>query len=379
MPFISHLAILHLMQIEKLLPSDLQAIAQKVIQGERINEQECLLLYQKASLPELGILARVVRVRINSENVFFNRNIHLEPTNICVNRCKFCSYRRTEGESGSWDWSIEEVFQKLDELREREFNEIHIVGGVHPNKDFTYYQDLIGGIHKRFPSIHIKAFTAEELCKMAQQSKQTVKKVLLCLKQLGLDSLPGGGAEILNDDVRKQVCGDKINSESWLSVHKSAHEMGIPSNATMLYGHVENYEHRVEHLSKLRQLQDKTNSFNAFIPLKFRNGNNALSHLSEVSAIEDLRNMAICRIFLDNIPHLKAYWVMLGKELAQLALSFGADDIDGTIGDSTKIYSLAGVEDKSPTMSVEELCNMVRQAGFKPVERDSLYRIIKHY
>ncbi|MGL5913624.1 MAG: radical SAM protein, partial [Bacteroidales bacterium] len=312
-------------------------------------------------------------------NVFFNRNIHLEPTNICVNRCKFCSYRRTEGENGSWDWSIEEVFQKLDELREREFNEIHIVGGVHPNKDFTYYQDLIGGIHNRFPSIHIKAFTAEELCKMAQQSKQTVKEVLLCLKQLGLDSLPGGGAEILNDDVRKQVCGDKINSESWLSVHKSAHEMGIPSNATMLYGHVENYEHRVEHLSKLRQLQDKTNGFNAFIPLKFRNGNNALSHLSEVSAIEDLRNMAICRIFLDNIPHLKAYWVMLGKELAQLALSFGADDIDGTIGDSTKIYSLAGVEDKSPTMSVEELCNMVRQAGFKPVERDSLYRIIKHY
>ncbi|MGL4364204.1 MAG: aminofutalosine synthase MqnE [Bacteroidales bacterium] len=364
---------------EKLLSPYLQTIAYKVINEQRIDEQDALLLFQNASLPELGILANIIRTRFNGKNVFFNRNIHLEPTNICVNRCKFCSYRREEGESGSWDWSLEEALKQLELVNEEEFNEIHIVGGVHPNKDFSYYQNLISEVRKRFSSVHIKAFTAEELCKMSEQNNTSVFEVLKSLQKLGLNSIPGGGAEILNDDLRKEICAEKINSEQWLEVHRIAHEMGISSNATMLYGHIENYTHRVEHLSKLRRLQDATKGFNAFIPLKFRNKNNSLSHLSELPAIEDLRNMAICRIFLDNIPHLKAYWVMLGKELAQLALSFGADDIDGTIGDSTKIYALAGVQDKNPKMSEEELCNMVQQAGFTPIERDSLYQVIKSY
>ncbi len=357
----------------------MDTIKSKIQQGERITPEECLALYNTATLPELGVLANVVRERKNGRNAYFNRNVHIEPTNICVNKCKFCSYRRAEGETGAWDLSLDDILKVAQQLVGQNITEIHIVGGVHPRHPFSFYESVIEGVRNILPNVHIKAFTAEELWKMAEQSGKPVEQVLARLQELGLRSIPGGGAEILNDEVRSRICAEKINSGIWLNVHEQAHKLGIVSNATMLYGHVEKYEHRVEHLTRLRDLQDKTGGFNAFIPLKFRKAHNEMSDLGEVTTIEDLRNMAICRIFLDNIPHLKAYWPMFGKSAAQLALSFGADDLDGTIGDSTKIYSMAGADDKNPQMSVEDLCNMVRDAGFMPVERDSLYHSIKQY
>jgi aminodeoxyfutalosine synthase len=357
----------------------MEKVREKIHRAERITPEECLELYSAAALPELGVLANAVRERKNGRNAYFNRNVHIEPTNICVNRCRFCSYRRAEGEAGSWDLGVEDMLKIARSFQHKNITEIHVVGGVHPRHPFSFYESLIEGIHSILPHVHIKAFTAEELWKMSEQSGKPVEQVLARLQGLGLRSIPGGGAEILNDEVRSEICAEKIGSAAWLHVHEQAHRLGITSNATMLYGHVERYEHRVEHLAKLRDLQDKTGGFNAFIPLKFRRAHNALSDLGEVTAIEDLRNMAICRIFLDNIPHLKAYWPMFGKSAAQLALSFGADDLDGTIGDSTKIYSMAGADDKNPHMSVDELCEMVRSAGFTPVERNSLYHPVKQY
>jgi aminodeoxyfutalosine synthase len=357
----------------------MEKIKEKIARSERITPDECLALFRTAALPELGVLANAVRERMNGKNAYFNRNMHIEPTNICVNKCRFCSYRRAEGEAGSWDLSVEEILNIAQSAKNERITEIHIVGGVHPCHSLPFYESVIEGVHKILPHAHIKAFTAEELWKMAERSGKSVEQVLSRLKELGLRSIPGGGAEILNDEVRSKICAEKINSAAWLNVHEQAHRLGIFSNATMLYGHVEKYEHRVEHLAKLRELQDKTGGFNAFIPLKYRMANNELSHVGEVSVVEDLRNMAICRIFLDNIPHIKAYWVMMGKSMAQLALSFGADDLDGTIGDSTKIYSMAGADDKNPYMSVDELCQMVRSAGFTPVERNSLYHLVKQY
>ncbi len=357
----------------------MEKVKDKILRSERISPSECLELYRAATLPELGVLANRVRERKNGRHAYFNRNVHIEPTNICVNRCKFCSYRRADGEAGSWDLSLDDILKIAQNLVGQNITEVHIVGGVHPRHPFAFYESVVEGVHKILPSVHIKAFTAEELWKMAEQSGRPVEQVLARLQALGLRSIPGGGAEILNDEVRSKICAEKISSAIWLNVHEQAHRLGIASNATMLYGHVEGYEHRVEHLARLRDLQDKTGGFNAFIPLKFRQSNNELSGLGEVSLLEDLRNMAICRIFLDNVPHLKAYWPMFGKNAAQLALSFGADDLDGTIGDSTKIYSMAGADDKNPLMGVEELCQMVRGAGFTPVERDSLYQPIKQY
>lgn len=357
----------------------LSIIQNKIKNAERITPEECLELYSTAALPELGVLANVVRERKNGRNAYFNRNVHIEPTNICVNRCKFCSYRRAEGEEGTWDLSLEDILRIAQNIVGQNITEVHVVGGVHPHHPFSFYESIVEGIHKILPDTHIKAFTAEELWKMAEQSGKPVEQVLARLQELGLRSIPGGGAEILNDEVRAEICAEKISSAVWLNVHEQAHRLGMVSNATMLYGHVEKYEHRVEHLTRLRDLQDKTGGFNAFIPLKFRKAHNELSSLGEVTTIEDLRNIAICRIFLDNVPHIKAYWPMFGKSAAQLALSFGADDLDGTIGDSTKIYAMAGADDKNPQMSVDDLCEMVRSAGFTPVERDSLYRPIKQY
>jgi aminodeoxyfutalosine synthase len=351
----------------------------KVIDNKRITPDECLELYRSASLPELGMMANTIRERLNGKNVYFNRNVHIEPTNICANRCLFCSYRRDENQKGSWDLSLDEIFAIARQYANSGITEVHIVGGVHPRHTLDFYESMVSGVRRILPEVHIKAFTAEELWRMAQQSGLPVDEALARLKKCGLQSIPGGGAEILNDKIRARICPHKVNTQGWLDVHRSAHEQGIASNATMLYGHVEAYEHRVEHLLHLRDLQDQTGGFNAFIPLKFLKVNNHLSELGEVSAIEELRNMAICRIFLDNILHIKAYWPMCGKALAQVALSFGADDIDGTIDDSTKIYSMAGANDKTPRMTLDELCTMARQSNFIPVERDSLYCAVKQY
>ncbi|MDR3297231.1 MAG: aminofutalosine synthase MqnE [Prevotellaceae bacterium] len=348
----------------------------KLPSAPRITPDECLAMYRTASLPELGVEANRVREQLNGRKVYYNRNIHIEPTNVCTNHCKFCSYRRDANADGSWDMSLDEVLAIARQCRDTDITEVHIVGGVHPSHGLDFYEQMLSGVRQILPRVHIKAFTAEELWSMAKRDSVPVGEALQRLQRCGLQSIPGGGAEILDDVLREKICPEKLCSQDWLNVHQAAHSLGIASNATMLYGHVESYEQRVMHLLRLRELQDKTGGFNAFIPLKFRKANNSLSEAGEASAIEDLRNMAVCRIFLDNIPHIKAYWPMFGKDMAQLALAFGADDMDGTIGNSTKIYSMAGATDQAPAMTVDELCAKARQAGFVPVERDSWYRVI---
>jgi aminodeoxyfutalosine synthase len=257
--------------------------------------------------------------------------------------------------------------------------EVHIVGGVHPKMDLYYFANLLKEIKALRPDLHIKAFTAVELEYMFRKAKVSYKEGLTLLKTSGLDSLPGGGAEIFAEEIRMQICKDKCTSQQWLDIHETAHSLGIPSNATMLYGHIESYEHRIDHMERLRNLQDKTGGFNCFIPLKFRNANNQMSHIAEVSITEDLRNYAVSRVYLDNFPHLKAYWPMIGKNTAQLSLQFGVDDLDGTINDSTKIYSMAGAEEQNPSMTIQQIIHLIRQAGRTPVERNTLYNIICHY
>jgi aminodeoxyfutalosine synthase len=257
--------------------------------------------------------------------------------------------------------------------------EVHIVGGVHPKMNMAYFIELIQKIHAHRPDLHIKGFTAVELDYMFRKAKLTVEEGMMQLKEAGLQSLPGGGAEIFHPEVRDVIAADKVSGEGWLSIHEAAHRLGMNSNATMLYGHVEQYSHRIDHMHKLRALQDKTNGFNTFIPLKFRNSNNDMSHIPESNINEDMRMYAIARIYLDNFPHLKAYWPMLGRQNAQLTLAFGVNDIDGTIDDSTKIYSMAGSEEQTPTMSTEDLVQLIKQVKRKPVERGTLYEVIKDY
>ncbi len=257
--------------------------------------------------------------------------------------------------------------------------EVHIVGGVHPKMNLAYFVELLQKIQAHRPELHVKGFTAVELDYMFRKAKVTAEEGMKILKDAGLQSLPGGGAEIFHEDIRRIIAGDKVTGEGWLHIHEVAHNLGMHSNATMLYGHIEKYEHRIDHMRKLRNLQDKTAGFNTFIPLKFRNSNNDMSNVSESTTVEDMRLYAISRIYLDNFPHLKAYWPMLGRQNAQLSLSFGVNDIDGTIDDSTKIYSMAGSEEQSPTMTTEELVVLINQVGRKPIERDTLYNEVKDY
>lgn len=352
-------------------------IAEKVALGTRISTEEGILLYQEASLPFLAVLADHVRQRINGKQVFYNRNIHLEPTNICVNHCAFCSYRRKKGEEGCWEFGISELVQMAESHALTGITEIHIVGGVHPDRDVHFYADLLGEIRKILPLVQIKAFTAVEIDAMCRFASMEIKEGLTLLKAAGLVSLPGGGAEIFDETLRAKICPDKTDSAGWLSIHRTAHQLGIPTNSTMLYGLLEDYTHRIDHLNRLRNLQDETGGFNAFIPLKFKHYNNRFSYVEEQTTIEDLRNYAVSRIFLDNIPHLKAYWPMIGKNVAQLSLAFGVDDLDGTIDDTTKIYSMAGSEEQSPAATTEQLEEMIHGAGFIPVERDTLYNVLK--
>ncbi len=351
----------------------------KVLSGQRLDQNDALLLYEEAELGLLGILANYLREKLNKDYTYFNRNFHFEPTNICIYNCKFCSYKRKINEPGSWEYTYEDLMDRLKLYDGKDLTEIHIVGGVHPKRDLHYYGKMLQLVKDHRPDIHIKAFTAIELDFMIRKAGMSVKEGLLALKHYGLDSIPGGGAEIFNEDIRKQVCDDKSSSELWLNIHRTAHELGIPSNATILYGHIESYADRVDHMNRLRELQDETNGFNVYIPLKFKMENNLLSEIGEVSTIEDLKNFAISRIFLDNFPHIKAYWPMIGKDVTQLSLSFGVDDIDGTIDDSTKIYSMAGSEDQTPKLSTDELVTLIKEARRIPVERDTLYNKIKIY
>src|SRR5829696_1801399 len=366
--------------IFKNAPSSLQAIADKIYEGQRITDEDGLLLFEKASLSYVGALANFVRHRLHGEKTFFNRNFHIEPTNVCVFSCHFCSYSRlyAKREEG-WELSIDDMLNIVKKYDGKPETEVHIVGGVHPKMNLPYFADLLRAIKVHRPDLHIKAFTAVELDYMFRKAKVSIAEGVGILKEAGLNSIPGGGAEIFDGDIRQKISADKVDADGWLAIHEAIHNAGMHSNATMLYGHIENYEHRIYHMDRLRQLQDKTGGFNTFIPLKFRNGDNDMSHVPEVSIVEDLKMYAVARIFMDNFPHLKAYWPMLGRKNAQLSLAFGVDDIDGTIDDTTKIYSMAGAEEQSPAMSTDEIVTLIKQVNRQPIERDTLYNVVKEY
>lgn len=362
--------------IQQLAGTTLYEIALKIYHGERLSPEDGLKLYTDFGLSDLSLLATFVKQKMTGNKVFFNRNIHIEPTNICIYNCKFCSYSRKPGEAGSWDSTIGEIIAKAKKFQNKDITEVHITGGVHPDKDVYFYGKMTREIKNVLPNVSIKAFTPIEVKHMAKKAGMTVVKGLEYLKSCGLESLPGGGAEIFHPEIRNKICPEKGAAEVWIDVHKAAHRLGLASNATMLYGHVESHEHRMDHLMKLREIQDETNGFNAFIPLKYRKHNNDMFEVGELPVIEDLRNYAVSRIFLDNIPHLKAYWPMIGKSVAQLALSFGVDDLDGTIDDTTKIYSMAGSEESNPGMTTEQIRRLIVDAKYEPVERDTFYNEI---
>jgi aminodeoxyfutalosine synthase len=365
--------------INHITDKKLRLIADKINGDNRITPEEGLFLYKKADLAVLGLLAGIVRRKHNGNKVFFNHNFHIEPTNICIYNCRFCSYHKPEGDKESWEYSHDEMLEIVKRFDNKPVTEVHIVGGVHPSYDLHYWGSLIQKIKKHRPDLHIKAFSAIELDYMIRRTGCTIEEGLTLLKKYGLDSIPGGGAEIFDEEIRKMICDEKSSSDLWLTIHESAHKSGISSNATMLYGHIENYSHRIDHMERLRKLQDKSAGFNSFIPLKYKKSNNSMSYLGEVNLLEDLRNFAVSRIYLDNFPHIKTYWPMIGKASAQLSLSFGADDIDGTIDDTTRIYSMAGSKEEKPVMTTDEICQIIRQSGFIPVERDSLYKPVKEW
>jgi len=369
-------SVFSLLQSTSIAPS-LSLVAEKILKSERISVDDGILLFREASLPMLSLLSEAVSLRVSSNHVYFNRNFHIEPTNICVNHCAFCSYRRRSGEEGCWEYSIADIREKVTAYKDSGATEVHIVGGVHPDRDVYYYADMLRAVKECMPDIHIKAFTAVEIDSMCAHAGLTIEAGLILLKEAGLGSMPGGGAEIFDEQLRKKICPDKTGSDEWLRIHKIAHSLSIPTNATILYGLLENFEHRIDHMNRLRTVQDQTNGFNAFIPLKFRHYNNSFSYIKETTTIEDLRNYAVSRIFLDNIPHLKAYWPMIGKQVAQLSLAFGVDDLDGTIDDSTKIYSMAGSDEQNPSASTDELVSLIKGAGKIPAERDTVYNIIR--
>lgn len=362
--------------------SKLLTLSKKVIENNRLTPQDGLYLYQYADLSLLAILANYIRENRHGNKTYFNKNFHIEPTNICVFDCKFCSYSkmlRDKEDFDAWEMSEEEIYTAIKSYHNIDITEVHIVGGVHPKMGLEYFKNLIQNIKAIRPELHVKAFTAVELDYMCRKAKVSYKEGLQILKDAGQGSLPGGGAEIFDETIREQICRDKCTSSEWLEMHEAAHSVGMPSNATMLYGHIETYEHLIDHMNRLRDLQDKTGGFNAFIPLKFRNKNNQMSAIEEVSIIEDLKVFAMSRIYLDNFNHIKAYWPMIGRKTTQLLLAFGVNDIDGTVDDSTKIYSMAGSEEQNPAMSSEQMINLIKEVGRQPIERDSVYNELKDY
>jgi aminodeoxyfutalosine synthase len=362
------------------ISTGLKDIAEKVKAGQRISDEDGLFLFVKASLGFVGSLANSIKEKKHGDKVFFNRNFHIEPTNVCVFSCNFCSYSRlyAKKEEG-WELSIEQMLHMVKKYDGKPITEVHIVGGVHPKMNLQFFADLLKAIKSHRPDLHIKAFTAVEYDYMFRKAKVSVEEGLKFLIDAGLNSIPGGGAEIFHPEIRERICADKVDADGWLLIHETAHKLGLHSNATMLYGHIEKFEHRIDHMRRLRELQDKTGGFNTFIPLKFRNKDNDMSYVPESTVVQDMKMYAIARIYLDNFPHLKAYWPMLGRQNAQLSLSFGVDDIDGTIDDTTKIYSMAGSEEQNPSMTTAELVTLIKQAKREPVERDTLYNEIKNY
>lgn len=362
------------------LVQPLKDIAIKVKDGIRISFDEGVYLYEHAELSYLGTLANYIREQKHGDKTYFNRNFHIEPTNICVYDCKFCSYSRMikQREEG-WEMEVDGMIDILKKYDNEPVTEVHITGGVVPKQNLDFYADFFRKAKAHRPDLHIKALTPVEYYYIFKKAKLSHYDGMKYLQEAGLDSMPGGGAEIFHPEVREKIAHDKCTAEQWLDIHEQAHKLGMRSNATMLYGHIEQFWHRVDHMERLRQLQDKTGGFQAFIPLKFRNQNNQMSDVAEVSVVEDLRNYAIARIYMDNFEHIKAYWAMISRETAQLSLNFGVDDIDGTLDDTTKIYSMAGAEEQTPAMSTKELVELIRNVKRKPIERDTLYNVVTDY
>lgn len=358
----------------------LRRIGETILARERISLDDGVYLFEQGSPGYLGALANWVREQRHGNTTYFNRNFHIEPTNVCVFSCAFCSYSRlyAQREEG-WELSIDQMVDMVKKYDGKPITEVHIVGGVHPKMTIDFFAELLRRIKAHRPDLHVKAFTAVEFDYMFRKAKLTVEEGMRQLKAAGLDSIPGGGAEIFHPEIRQQICADKVDAEGWLNIHRTAHKMGIHSNATLLYGHIEQYWHRIDHMDRLRRIQDETGGFNTFIPLKFRNKDNDMSHVPESTIVEDMKMYAVSRLYMDNFPHLKAYWPMLGRQQAQLTLSFGVNDLDGTIDDSTKIYSMAGSEEQSPTLTTAQLVQLIKQAGRVPVERDTLYNEIHNY
>lgn len=357
-----------------------QDIIQKVIQQERITPEEGEYLFAHDNLPLLGMMANHIRSTRHGKRTYFNRNFHVEPTNVCIYTCSFCSYsRRIKKREDGWELTLDEMLDQVKAFDGKPVTEVHIVGGVLPQYNLEFYENLFRAIHEHRPELHIKALTPVEFHYIFKKAKVSYREGLERLIAAGLQSIPGGGAEIFDEEIRDDIAGGKCSSAEWLELHQIAHELGLRTNCTILYGHVENYAHRIDHLNRLRTLQDQTAGFQTFIPLKFRNQNNEMSHLTEVSVIEDLKMYAVSRIFLDNFDHIKAYWPMIGRQTTQISLSYGVNDVDGTIDDTTKIYAMAGAEDQNPAMSTLQLVDLVQSAGYEAYERDTLYNVLNAF
>ena len=363
----------------KIADPELRELASAVTDGKRLTPAEALTLYRKADLSLMALLATTVKRKKSGDAVFFNRNFHIEPSNICVYNCRFCSYHKAKGDPESWEMTENEILDTVRQFDGIPVTEVHITGGVHPSRDIYYYARLLTSIRQIRPDISIKAFSAVELDYMIREAGMTYSEGIGLLHEHGLDSIPGGGAEIFDPELRRRICPEKADAETYLAIHETAHRIGLNYNATMLYGHAESPEQRIDHMLRLRELQDRTGGFDAFIPLKFRSGNNSMSGLGEVPVTEDMRNYALSRIFLDNFSHIKAYWPAIGRNSAMISLAFGTDDLDGTIDDTTKIYSMAGSDEERPSLSTAELVAMIRSAGFRAVERDTRYNRVKEW
>lgn len=355
----------------------MQSIADKVKNQVRLSKEDGLYLYQSTDLLTIGELARFKKRAVSGANIFFNVNQHINLTNVCTSRCKFCAFGVDADQNASYVMTPQEAFEYGAAAVEYGITEFHIVSAMHPDMPFDYYLGIVRDLHQAFPQIHIQAFTAVEIFYFAQISGLSVRQVLEALQEVGLGSLPGGGAEILNDEIRRQLCPRKAMSQDWLDVHRTAHQLGMKTNCTMLFGHIESFEDRILHLLALRQLQDEEPGFQAFIPLPFLPENTGLAHLRRTSAVDDIKTLAISRLMLDNIDHIKAFWVMLGIDVAQLAFFFGADDIDGTVYEE-KIMHAAGAR-TGKAISKEDIIVLIKEAGCVPVERDTLYNVLKTY
>lgn len=347
---------------------------QKVLSNQRLTRKDGIELFKSNDLLSLGRMATHVAQKKNGNRVHFVRNMHINPTNICVNRCKFCAFSRSKGEPGAYEMSIEDILNK-GRSAEKGVREFHIVSGLHPDLPFEWYLDMLKALKKEFPRVHLKAFTAVEIDYLAKLAGRNLTDTLLMLKDAGLGSLPGGGAEIFNTSVRNTLCAEKISGDRWLEVIKTAHKVGLKSNATMLYGHIETYEHRIDHLLRLRELQDKTNGFQAFIPLSFHSQNTEIKKSAYTTGFDDLKTLAISRLMLDNFDHIKAYWVMLGEKIAQVSLNFGVDDLDGTVVEERITKAAGGTTDGSLTK--DDIIYLIKQAGRTPIERDTVYNVVK--